>query len=157
MDLKRLDAGFFFSLFFTVCFAYGVVDAFQYDFLARIFPLYVSAALLLVAVVALGMDIRRLAAGKRVPVANGMDSPVVWRRFVSYLGLFAAIYLGIWVVGYPVAMTLSIVVLYRYLARASWGWSLVAGGAGFGFLVMASSLLHMDWPEGLIALPWPLG
>jgi hypothetical protein len=33
----------------------------------------------------------------------------------------------------------------------------VAGGLGLGFLALASSVMGMDWPEGLLNLPWPLG
>ena len=40
-----------------------------------------------------------------------------------------------------------------------WGLvlSVVAGCAGLGFLALASNVLGMDWPAGLLKLPWPLG
>ncbi|SFM38697.1 hypothetical protein [Thermodesulforhabdus norvegica] len=154
MKLQKLDAGLFFSLFFVLCFTYGVVDALSYDFLARIFPLYVSGFLLIVALIALFMDLRRILGGKTVSVSKEADSSIVWMRFAKYLGIIIAIYLGIWILGYPLAMSLSILLFYRYETRVGWLLSFIAGAAGFGFLLIASSLLQMDWPEGLITLPW---
>jgi hypothetical protein len=46
---------------------------------------------------------------------------------------------------------------YRFVVEAKWKWSVVAGLAAFGFLALVSRLLNMDWPEGKIFLPWPLG
>ena len=41
--------------------------------------------------------------------------------------------------------------------KAKWVASIVAGAAGLGFLAVASKVLGMDWPQGPIKLPWPLG
>ena len=91
--------------------------------------------------------------------ASKWDIPMadVWKRFLFYVGIIIAVYLGIWVIGYPLSITLSIIFFYRFVAKARWVWWFVAGGAGLGFLALAFQVMNMDWPAGLIHLPWPLG
>jgi hypothetical protein len=81
----------------------------------------------------------------------------VYVAFMLNLGILIGVYIAIYLIGYPLAMTLFIFLFYRFMAGASWVASVVAGAAGLGFMAVASHVLGMDWPEGLIALPWPLG
>jgi len=81
----------------------------------------------------------------------------VRKRFGFYIGIILSVYLFIYLIGYPLTMTLFICLFYRLIAKAKWSISIVAGCAGFGFLAMTSHLLSMEWPEGLLKLPWPLG
>lgn len=156
-----------FTLFLAVWFAYGVWEARAYAFLAKIFPFYISIVLLIFAVISIVMELR-----KAVGVGGDLDSkpgasdlgadwdiPIeeVWRRFGFYLALLLILYGCIYLIGYPLALTLFILLFYRRIARASWMVSILAGAAGLGFLALASHVLGMDWPEGLLRLPWPLG
>ena len=108
----------------------------------------------------------RSGAGKNNEAGSGAgdletkwDIPMteVWKRLGFYLGLIVILYAGIGVIGYPLSMILFIVLFYRSVAKASWPASLVAGAAGLGFLALTSKVLDMEWPQGLISLPWPLG
>jgi hypothetical protein len=71
--------------------------------------------------------------------------------------LLLIVYVGIWLIGYPLSITIFILLFYRYVTKTSWLAALIAGSAGMGFLMLTSRILNMDWPVGLIALPWPLG
>ncbi len=156
-----------FSLFLIVWFAYGVWEARNYAFLARIFPFYISLILLVFAVISIMIEVRRIvdradhlhdaSSSSDLSVDWDMPMTVVWQRFGTYVGIILGVYVFIYLIGYPLTMSLFIILFYRLIAKAKWVSALVAGCAGFGFLALASHLLGMDWPEGLLTLPWPLG
>ena len=162
LTLKNL-----FSLFLIVWFAYGVWEARSYAFLAKIFPYYISLVLLIFAVISIVLEIRKVVdkaddlheASSSSDLSVDWDMPmnVVWQRFGLYIGIILAVYVFIFLVGYPLTMCLFIGIFYRLFAKTNWITSIIAGCAGFGFLALASHLLGMDWPAGLIKLPWPLG
>ena len=158
----------FFSLFLILWFAYGVYEARHYAFLARIFPLYVSLILLVCAIINLIKEnlpqVRQAMSDspKKLntsDLSSNWDMPMsrVWRRFLFFVGVILALYAATYVIGYPVAITLLIFLFYRQIAEASYPASFIAAAAGLGFLALASKVLNMSWPEGLIKLPWPLG
>ena len=156
-----------FSLFLIVWFAYGVYEARDYAFLAKIFPFYISLVLLIFAVISVILEVRKVvdqaddlqdtSTGADLSVKWDIPMSVVWWRFSLYIGVILAVYGTIYLIGYPLAMSLFIFAFYRLLANASWIASVVAGCTGLGFLALASHVLGMDWPIGLIQLPWPLG
>jgi hypothetical protein len=156
-----------FSLFLIAWFAYGVWEARSYAFLAKIFPFYISLVLLIFAVISIVLEIRKVvdqaddlhekSSGSDLSVEWDMPMAVVWQRFGLYLGIILVVYAFIYIIGYPLAISLFICIFYRKIAGAKWMTSIIAGAAGLGFLALASKVLGMDWPEGLIKLPWPLG
>lgn len=164
---KWITAKNIFSLFLLLWFAYGIWEAKNYAFLARVFPLYISLILLICAVISIVLEIRKTVdqamdlesrtGGSDLSVDWDMPMSRVWRRFGFYVGLIGLTYILIYLVGYPLSMMLFIVLFYRFVAKTTWSISLIAGAAGLGFLALTSRLLGMDWPKGLIQLPWPLG
>jgi hypothetical protein len=166
MAKKLLSIRIVFSALVTLAFAYGVYEALGYAYLAKIFPLYVSLVLLVVGLINLAQEIRDKWKGvSEVKSGGTADLEVKWdiqmsqvlQKFGVFLAMLIVLYGCIWLIGYPVSITGFIILLYRYVARTKWHWALVAGAAGLGFLALVSKLLYMDWPEGLIRLPWPLG
>jgi hypothetical protein len=164
---RYLTARNLFSLFLIVWFGYGVWEARSYAFLAKIFPFYISLVLFIFAVVSIVLEIRKISdqgddlheksSSSDLSVDWDMPMSFVWQRFGLYVGIIVAVYVSIYIIGYPLAISLFICLFYRYIAEARWRTSAIAGLAGLGFLAMASKVLGMDWPEGLIKLPWPLG
>jgi len=158
--------GIVFSVLVTLAFGYGIYEALSYAYLAKIFPLYVSLVLCILAIVNLIQEFR--TSTKRTAKSGGgsADLGSEWgditmsealRKFSAFILVIIALYVCTWFIGYPVSITLFIVILYRYLAGSKWHWAILAGLAGLGFLALVSKLLYMDWPEGIIHLPWPLG
>lgn len=156
-----------FSLFLIAWFAYGVWEARSYAFLAKIFPFYISLVLLIFAVISIVLEIRKVVdqaddlheKSSSADLSVDWDIPIseVWSRFGLFIAIIMVVYVFIYLVGYPLTMFLFIALFYRFLANARWVTSIVAGCAGLGFLALASRVLGMDWPAGLIKLPWPLG
>ena len=162
LTLKNL-----FSFFLIAWFAYGVWEARSFAYLARIFPFYVSLVLLIIAVINIILEIRKVVdqaedlheKSSAADLSVDWDIPmsVVWKRFGIYIGIILAVYVAIYIIGYPLAISLFVCIFYRYVAKAGWVVSILAGLAGLGFLALASDALNMEWPAGLIKLPWPLG
>ena len=168
--MKRLLANFniIFSASLLIVFAYGVYESLSFMYLAKIFPLSISIVMFIAALINL---IREL---KETPTASGgtvkkdrntadlesnWDIPMtaVWSKLLVYLSGILILYFFVWIIGYPLSITLFIILFYRYVTEAGWIGALIAGAASMGFLALVSKLLAMDWPEGLIQLPWPLG
>lgn len=154
-----------FALFITLCFAYGVWEARSYEFLAKVFPFYISILLLICAIINLiqeawaslhpsetnNVSFSDLSTSWTIPMKE------VWKRFFFYLVVLLVLYGFIWILGYPLAMMLFVFFFYLFMARASWRASAIAGLGALVFLAVTSNVLSMVWPEGLIHLPWPLG
>lgn len=158
--------GILFSILVTLGFGYGIYEAFSYAYLAKIFPLYISLVLFFLAIINLIQEIRASRKGIAAHSKGTADLESEWgdlpmsevlRRFSVFVLVMLALYFLVWLIGYPLGITLFIIILYRYLAGAKWHWAFVAGLAGLGFLALVSKLLYMDWPEGVFKLPWPLG
>ena len=149
----------------TIAFAYGIYEAFSFAYLAKIFPLYISLVLFVLSVINLTQEIQRHFARVKeggagtAEIESHWDMPMadVWTRLVVYVGFILTLYLGIWIIGYPLSITFFIIVFYRYATKTGWIGALIAGAAGLGFLALVSKLLSMHWPEGLIRFPWPFG
>ena len=166
MIKKLLSIRILFAAAVTLGFAYGVWEARTYAYLARIFPFYVSLVLFFLALINLVQEIRKTLQGVAEEEAGGTaDLEVKWdiemsqvlMKFVFFVAIIIILYGCIWLIGYPLSITIFIILMYRYLSETKWVWALVAGLAGLGFLALVSKLLYMDWPEGIFKLPWPLG
>ena len=160
------NLGLVFSVLVTLAFGYGVYEAFSYDYLAKIFPLYVSLVLCALAIINLIQEIRSSRKGVSTGSKGTADLASEWgelamsevlQRFTSFIAVMILLYAVVWLIGYPLGITLFIIIIYRYVSRTKWHWSILAGLAGLGFLALVSKLLYMDWPEGFFKLPWPLG
>ncbi|UCH21419.1 MAG: tripartite tricarboxylate transporter TctB family protein [Deltaproteobacteria bacterium] len=166
MESKFQYLRFIFSAIVILAFGYGIYEAFSYAYLAKIFPLYISLVLFILAVINFIQEIMDSRKGARVRARGAADLESEWgdlgmsevlRRFAVFVAVVIVLYALIWLIGYPLSITLFIIVLYRYITRTKWHWAIVAGLAGLGFLALVSKLLYMDWPEGIFKLPWPLG
>lgn len=155
-----------FSLLILLWFAYGVWEARDYAYLARLFPFYISMAMFVLSIVNLVQEVRAslhqtAKEGGRgfADLTAAWDIPIdlVWHRFFFYLSIILVLYGFIWLIGYPLSLTLFIIAFYLFFTRSSWWAALLAGITGLGFLALMSEVLGMDWPEGLLRLPWPLG
>jgi hypothetical protein len=160
------NVGIAFSVLITLAFGYGIYEALSYAYLAKIFPLYVSLVLCILAIVNLMREFRASRKGKQTAATGAADLETEWgdiamsevlRKFLVFILVILVLYCCTWFIGYPLSITAFIIILYRYLARAKWYWAVAAGLCGLGFLALVSKLLYMDWPQGLITLPWPLG
>lgn len=162
------DISFIFSAGLLVVFAYCVHESLSFMYLAKIFPLSIAIVMSIAALVNLVLEVREMRTAAGISVKKSVntadlesewDIPMrdVWSKLLVYLAGILMLYLFIWIIGYPLSITLFIFLFYRYVAETGWISAIIAAAAGMGFLALVSKLLSMDWPEGLIHLPWPLG
>lgn len=168
MQYRLLSVRLVFAAIMVLAFAYGMYEAFSYAYLARIFPLYISLVMFVLACINLAQEIR--ISWKRVQVSgvgfvdleSDWDIPMstVMERFIRFLALLLLLYASIWLVGYSLSITIFLVFFYRFLTGTSWWVAFGAGFAGLGFISLISKLMVIDWPSGIIQnwiqLPWPL-
>jgi hypothetical protein len=158
-----------FALLVALVFGYTAWEAISYPYLAKIFPLSISIVFLLLALISLGLDIRSYQKEKRKTESVRRDIKISAaaakneeegtrsmsiKEVCSYIGL---LYLGIWLIGYPLSITTFIIVFYRFIGKTDWVLASVIGIIGFDFIILVSEIMTLDWPAGLIPLPWPLG
>jgi len=169
VNSRLINVRVIFAALMVLAFGYCTYEAFSFGFLAKIFPLYISLFCLILGLIDLGLEIRR--SWKGVQDSGGgladleskwdISMTVVLSRFRSLIGMLLVLYAGIWLVGYPISITLFLVIFYRFLAGTTWRIASVAGLAGMAFISLISRLMVIDWPSGIIQgwiqLPWPLG
>ena len=168
--MKSLLANFniIFSASLLIVFAYGVYESLSFMYLAKIFPLSISIFMFIAAIINLIRELMETPAAPGITVKKVIntadleaewDIPMtaVWSKLLLYLAGILTLYLFVWIIGYPLSITLFIILFYRYVTETGWISAFIAGASGMGFLALVSKLLTMDWPEGLIQLPWPLG
>lgn len=153
------------ALVFTLWFGYVAWGALDFPYLARVQPLYAGTFLFILGIVNLIQQVRRTnESGNDEGAGLGdlstqwdLSFGLVWRRFFYYLSMLLVLYAFFWIIGYPLTMILFIFLFYLFKTEASWKAALVAALCGLAFLALASHVLSMQWPEGWIRLPWPLG
>jgi len=169
MQHRLLSVRLVFAAIMVLAFGYGIYEAFSYAYLAKIFPLYVSLVMFVLACINLAQEIgiswkevQESGVGF-VDLESDWDIPMttVIGRFCTFLAILLFLYASIWLVGYSISITIFLVLFYRFLTKTTWGVALVAGFAGLGFISLISRLMVIDWPSGIIQnwiqLPWPLG
>ena len=169
MQSRILTIRIIFAALVVVGFGYGVYEAFSYAYLAKIFPLYISLAMFVLACINLVQEIRTSWKQAEHSGVGFVDLEAKWdiamtdvlRRFCFFLGILLVLYGSILIIGYSLSITLFVALFYRLITKTSWWVAIVAGLAGLGFISLISKLLVIDWPSGIIqnwiTLPWPLG
>ncbi len=172
MQTKIFNMKVLFAGLVALGFGYGAGEAVSYSYLAKIFPLFVSLTFLLLACVHLGLEVVSFSRVKQeANVDDRGDSELkvsdvgkteedghtrnIRMREVGIYG--SLLYLGIWLVGYPLSIAIFIALFYRYVVKTDWILAAAAGLMGFNFILLISVILSLDWPAGIILLPWPLG
>jgi putative tricarboxylic transport membrane protein len=166
---RLLNIRVIFAALVVLALGYGSYEALSFGYLAKIFPLYISLFCLVLAFINLGLEVRRSLREIQdsgvglVDLESDWDIPMtaVIGRFCFFLGILLLLYGGICLVGYPLSITIFLVLFYRFITKTAWWEALVAGFAGLGFISLISRLMVIDWPSGIIQdwvnLPWPLG
>lgn len=169
MPSKLLNIRVIFAGLVVLTFGYGIYEAFSYAYLAKIFPLYISLVMFVLACINLVMEIRISWKQLEHSGVGFVDLEAKWdmamaevlKRFGFFLWIILVLYGCMLIIGYPLSITLFVILFYRLITNTSWWVAGVAGLAGLGFISLISKLLVIDWPSGVIQnwipLPWPLG
>ncbi len=153
-----------FAAFVLVVFLYGFYDAFQQSFLGGVFTGAVGGIMALLTV----WMLFKLTLGK-------LDDPINYDYEVQgshagqvgvatpyhYLYWLGAFLLGIYLVGFLIALVSFFLAFLRIKAQASWLRTGILTTLATAFLVIMARVMVLDFPRGLlqnlVELPWPIG
>ena len=153
-----------FAGFLLLVFAFGLYDALKHSFLGGMFTGGVAIVMLLLT----AMMLFKLTAGDADDPANydyevqgshvGQPGLVSLPHYLYWLGAFL---LGVYLVGFLIALFVFFIAFLRLKAQASWLRTLILTACAMAFLLTMSHVMVLDFPRGLLQnavdLPWPIG
>lgn len=165
------NLGLAFSLSLVVLFAWTLFQAQNFRSQARLFPLIIGIVGLALALLQLGLELRRrdmsTAAspageardgGGALPLGEQQEpmSPELRRRRTAIiLGWILGFTLTVWLLGFPLAVPVATLAYVRFGAGESWPVSAVfAGACGVLFYGLFVYVVHIPFDEGILQLLW---
>jgi len=146
-----------FCLVLVAVFAVALVSALGFRRQAQLFPLWIAAVGLGLAVLQTGIEIRRLATGpvaERPPATSGDEGPstsVRVRRTLATLGWIVGFAVGVLLIGFPLAVTLGTAAYLRFAGKESIPLSAAFGaGSGAVFYLVFVRAVRIPFDDGLI-------
>jgi hypothetical protein len=147
-----------FALFFLLIFIAAVVAARNWYFTAKLFPLFAGIPGVVFAAIQIwreltGWESRNAISGVQMDEAydDTIATPVRRRRTIGFLVWIIGTALGVWLIGLPLALTVSLVAWTRLEGGESW---LMAISMGAGILLVVwgvfTQLFGLAWPPGEI-------
>jgi hypothetical protein len=125
---------------------------------ARLYPWAIGIPMVILAIVQVILDLKGIQA-KQSTDATPMDfqfskgtDPIVARKrtIIMFTWLFG-FFLGIWLLGFPIAIALMVFTYLKFQGREPWGLSiLLTVIAWIVFWGLFVKLLTLPFPEGLI-------
>jgi len=143
-----------FTLIVVGFFAWTLWEAREWWFRARLFPWAIGFAGLALALLQFIYDGAALAKSMRAgrEVKSDEESAVAQQRTVKMVAWILGFFAAIWLLGFSVAVPLTILV---YLKGAQERWPISIALAGLGWLAfygLFDHLLHVPFPEGQLFL-----
>ncbi|MGH7828095.1 MAG: tripartite tricarboxylate transporter TctB family protein [Candidatus Binatia bacterium] len=148
----------FLSLFFVILAAWAAYEAKNWDPSARLFPLLASLPLLVLSLVQLGIDAvgshRERAKAMDFEFTKGVDPSLARRRTLNIFAWLFGFGFAIWLVGFHVAIPLTVFLYLKFQGRESWSLSLALAIATYIFFWgVFDRILHLPFPEPVL-LTW---
>ncbi len=156
----KIELTFIVNVILLVAFIYAPLSAREWPYATRLFVWAISVPTLLCLIAQLGIDFRRAkqpGTGEEVldtadlPVDRSIPLQIVFSRGMNFLGWFLGLFVGIWLIGFQVALPLFLILYLLTQARSGWLLSLVvAGSVMIVQFVLFDRLLQIAWPKGIL-------
>jgi hypothetical protein len=153
----RFRREFFFCLLIVLFFALFVYQATGWRLQARLYPWAIGIPMILLGLIQLVRDLKGTSNPNpaSTPVdflfSQVSDKAVARSRTVKIFSSIVAFFIGIWLLGFPLAVPLFVFCYLKFEAREGWGLSaLLTGLAWLFFWGLFDRLLHLPFPEGQI-------
>jgi hypothetical protein len=148
-------------------FAFVVFEAKDFAFAGRLFPLAVGIPAFILSVLQLVLDLRAKPKGEEAAPDDFADiaadasipSAVVRARGIRFLCWFLGLYLGIWVLGFKIAVPLFFIGYMWLEGRARWLVTVpLTALSVYLIFYHFENLLGVFWPECILSrwfeVPW---
>ena len=163
----RFHRGSLLTAFFVLLFGYALFEARNFTPQSRIYPILAAGIGFIFTLLALWWEL--LGKGGVAEQGGMMDimpdtstSPdVVRRRALNVLAWLLALYFGIWILGFKIAIFLFFILFLKLEGRAGWLLTIILTAVSIYLIVFQFEIvLGVFWPEGLLgqllgeSLPW---
>lgn len=160
----RFQPRMLFTLFMAAIFCLVVFTARGWPLGTRLLPWVVGITMLILSLVQLALDLYRSTRSvytQRDSAETGdlqidwtISTRLVVRRAANFFGWLVGLVLGIWLLGFFVAVPLFAFFYLKIEAKEGWLLTLLMSGAALLFLIgIFDQILHIHWHQPLV--PWP--
>ena len=156
----KIELTFIVNVILLVAFIYAPLSAREWPYATRLFVWAISVPTLLCLIAQLGIDLRRtkqpgtwenVVDTADLPVDRSIPLQIVFSRGMNFLGWFLGLFVGIWLIGFQVALPLFLILYLLTQARSGWLLSLVvAGSVMIVQFVLFDRLLQIAWSKGIL-------
>jgi putative tricarboxylic transport membrane protein len=152
-----------FALFFVALFIYVLRETFfeirPMEERAALFPMVLGIPCLVLALLALGQELfytfrAGSDSGSPPEVAFSMEGAMIRRRAISIVGWILGFFVGIWLLGFIIAVPVASLLYFRLAGGEKWSIAVpLSLGAWAVFYGLFDYLLHLPFPDGTL-LVW---
>lgn len=157
----RFHPRMIFTLSVIAVAVYAVYTSKDWPLGTRLFPWVVGVPVLVLSIVQIGLEIyQAVNPGQSGKLETGdlqvdwnMTTAVVVKRAGAYFGWLLALFFGVWVFGFFVAIPIYAFLYLKFQAREGWLVSLTLTLGVFVFFIgLFDQILHIAWPNPLLPM-----
>ncbi len=149
----KLRPNILFTIFLTVVFAFALISLRGFPPGAQIYPLVAIVPGIILCLIQLRIDFRGEADTTDyvdIAIDRSIEARVAFKRTLRFLGWFAGLYIGIWLLGFTAATALFFILFLRLEGRSKWLTIMVLTAAAILVFVYSLAVLDIRWPQGFI-------
>ena len=155
---KRSIRATLFSLFLVVIVAWGLWESRNFGYRAGLFPWAIGFPVLALALVQLGMDLTgstRFRGTGAAEIGADLARDVVYRRTATIIGWIFAFYLAIWLLGFFLAVPVTMLLYLKVAGREKWLITIVLTLVAWAFFYALFDYgLHVPFPDPVVRIPF---
>ncbi len=147
------------TLFFLCLTAYAVIDARDWVYQAKLFPLAIGIPTLCFMLWQLGLDLFTTSrttgsvSYSDIKAGDSGDPATLTRRVAETFGWIAGLLGGVALLGFPVAIALFVFAYLFWSSHEKWWVATLTSAVLVGLLYFFfDSVLHVVWPEGVLGI-----
>jgi hypothetical protein len=155
------------TAFFVLFFGYALFEAKDFTPQSRIYPIFAAGIGFIFTLLALWLEmLGRAGAVEQVglmDIAPDASTPiaVIRKRALRVLCWLLALYFGIWLFGFKIAISVFFILFLKLEGRAGWLLTIILTSVSIYLIVFQfEMMLGIFWPEGILgqwlgsSLPW---
>ncbi|HEY3302637.1 MAG TPA: tripartite tricarboxylate transporter permease [Candidatus Binatia bacterium] len=158
IDRNRLRWSALFAFLILALLALALWKSRNFGFRAGLFPWAIGFPVLALAAVQLFLDLTGRTKLKEDGFLSGPDVPkeLVTRRTMSICAWTVGFFIGIWLLGFSLAIPLMTLLYFKFAGNEKWPIAIVLSAIGWLFFyLLFIRLLHVPFTDPVIPIPLP--